>query len=273
MLEPRSYLFVPAAKKKMIHKAMGSEADVLIIDLEDSVATSEKQTARENVIEALYETERNQRIYIRINALDTPFWEEDLACALQVEAAGIVLPKAEDAEMMKAVADHFDTERLIPLIETAKGVQFAYDIAVANPKVERLAFGSLDYALDIGCQLTPGGQELLFARSQLVNASRAANIGAPVDTVYPDLNNEEGFVHEAKMARQLGMRAKLLIHPKQIEATHRIFSPSEEEVEEYKEIVARFEAAEQEGIASIAYNGRMIDYPVYQQAKQALEKV
>ncbi|WP_085506515.1 HpcH/HpaI aldolase/citrate lyase family protein [Thalassobacillus devorans] len=271
MYNHRSYLFVPAFKQSMIKKAIASEADCVIIDLEDSVAITEKRLARETILESLDNTS-GSNVFIRINDLHTPFWEDDLSCAIQAGVTGIMLPKSEHANDIRTITEKVDNEALalIPLIETAKGVQHIADIANASQSVERLAFGSIDYSLDIDCQLTPGGLELLFARSQIVNASRAAEIGAPIDAVYPDLNNEDGLVQEATLARQLGFKGKLLIHPKQVDPVHQIFSPSQQELEECEEIVEAFERAEQQGVASIAYNNKLVDYPVYRRAKELL---
>ncbi|GGC95865.1 citrate lyase subunit beta [Thalassobacillus devorans] len=271
MYNHRSYLFVPAFKQSMIKKAIASEADCVIIDLEDSVAITEKRLARETILESLDNTS-GSNVFIRINDLHTPFWEDDLSCAIQAGVTGIMLPKSEHASDIRTITEKAGNEALtlIPLIETAKGVQHIADIANANQNVERLAFGSIDYSLDIDCQLTPGGLELLFARSQIVNASRAAEIGAPIDAVYPDLNNEDGLVQEATLARQLGFKGKLLIHPKQVDLVHQIFSPSQQELEECEEIVEAFEQAEQQGVASIAYNNKLVDYPVYRRAKELL---
>ncbi|WP_173916800.1 CoA ester lyase [Halobacillus sp. Marseille-Q1614] len=268
----RSYLFVPALKQSMIKKAIASSADRIIIDLEDSVAVNEKNIARENVKVSFREIDDLSRVFIRVNDLHSPFWEEDTACVNHIQPAGIILPKAERAEDINKVTSRILTDiTVIPLIETAKGIQNVNTIAGASPKVERLAFGSIDYSLDIDCQLTSDGLELLFARSQIVNASRAAEIEAPIDAVYPHLNNEEGLTKEAELARQLGFKGKLIIHPKQINAVHRIFSLSAEEIHYYKGIVHAFEKAEKQGIASISQNGSLIDYPVYLRAKKMIE--
>lgn len=272
MYNRRSYLFVPALKQNMIKKAIASDADCVIIDLEDSVAITKKNLARETVLESLDNTSGSKSIFIRINDLHTPFWEDDLTCATQAGVTGVMLPKSEGAADIQIITEKVGHEPLtiIPLIETAKGIQHVADIANASQSVERLAFGSIDYSLDIDCQLTPGGLELLFARSQIVNASRAAEIGAPIDAVYPDLNNEDGLLQETKLARQLGFKGKLLIHPKQVDPVHQIFSPAQQELKECEEIVEAFEEAEQQGVASIAYNNKLVDYPVYKRAKELL---
>ncbi|WP_142826914.1 HpcH/HpaI aldolase/citrate lyase family protein [Planococcus soli] len=275
----RSYLFVPATDLALIKKAVSSAADVVIVDLEDAVALSEKETARKVMKEALKAHNQEQKIIVRINALDTAFWEADLETAINGGATGIMLPKAEDEHGVQKVADKIrqisggkdKAFELIPLVESAKGVQFAFAIASADPMVSVLAFGSIDFSLDIGCELTPEGLELLFARSQLVIASKAAGKGLPIDAVYPDLSDEEGLKKQTIFAKQLGFKAKLVIHPKQLAIVHQVFSPSKEELALAREIVEGFEKAEKNGVASIKIAGQFVDYPVYKKAKKILQ--
>lgn len=189
-----------------------------------------------------------------------------------------MVPKSENAEEIRTICNksrallggNNETFEVIPLIETAKGIQFAYSVASADPMISRMAFGSIDFSLDIDCELTSDGLELLHARSQIVIASRAAGIGAPIDAVYPDLQNDSGLEKEAKNARQLGFKAKLIIHPKQIETVHRIYSPSIDEINRARMIVNAFEESEKNGVASIRVNNMMVDYPVYKKAKELL---
>ncbi|TWT06753.1 CoA ester lyase [Planococcus sp. CPCC 101016] len=274
----RSYLFVPSTNLSIIKKAVSSSADIVIIDLEDAVALSEKQVAREVLREALTAYKKESKIIVRINDLGTSFWEEDLEVAISNGARGIMVPKAETAQEIQAVANRIRKIRevkdeefeMIPLIESAKGMQFSYTIASADPLVSALAFGSIDFSLDIDCELTPEGLELLFARSQLVIASKAAGISSPIDAVFPDLTDEEGLEKQALFAKQLGFKGKLVIHPKQLELVHQVFSPTAKEVEAAKEIVEAFEKAEESGVASIKVGGQFVDYPVYKKAKKVL---
>ncbi|MBT2569413.1 CoA ester lyase [Planococcus sp. ISL-110] len=274
----RSYLFVPATNPSIIKKAVSSMADIVIVDLEDAVALSEKQAARRVMKEALAAHQHEQKIIVRINGLDTDLWEGDLEIAITNGAAGIMIPKAEDPQGIQKVSnkireisgDKDETFEMIPLIESAKGVQSAYAIASADSLVSVLAFGSIDFSLDIDCELTPEGLELLYARSQLVIASKAAGIGSPIDAVYPDLRDEEGLKKQTGFAKQLGFKAKLIIHPKQLDVVHQVFSPSKEELTLASEIVEAFEKAEESGIASIKIGGQFVDYPVYKKAKRIL---
>ncbi len=276
MNKQRSYLFVPATSLSLIKKAVLSVADIVIVDLEDAVALSEKQAARDVMKEALKVYKQEHKIIVRINSLETSLWEADLETAINNGAAGIMLPKAEDEQGIQRVSNKIREIReskdeafeLIPLIESAKGVQFAYAIASADSLVSALAFGSIDFSLDIDCELTPEGMELLFARSQLVIASKAAGIRPPIDAVYPNLTDEEGLKNQTVFANQLGFKAKLVIHPKQLEVVHRVFSPSDEEITMAKKIIEAFEQAEKEGIASIKVEGQFVDYPIYKKAKK-----
>lgn len=280
MSKPYSYLFVPATSFSLIEKAVTSKADVVIIDLEDAVALSEKQAAREVMKEALKVYKKEHKIIVRINALETSFWEADLETAVTNGAEGIMLPKAENEQGIQTVSNKIREIRknsdeafeLIPLIESAKGIQFAYAIASADPLVSALAFGSIDFSLDIDCELTPEGLELLFARSQLVIASKAAGIGPPIDAVYPNLTDENGLKNQTVFANQLGFKAKLVIHPKQLDVVHQVFSTSDEEIIIAKKIVQAFEKAEKEGIASIKVDGQFVDYPIYKKAKKTYNR-
>ncbi|OMP65980.1 HpcH/HpaI aldolase/citrate lyase family protein [Domibacillus epiphyticus] len=275
----RSYLFVPATKIEMVEKAIYSPADCIIIDLEDAVAVSEKESARENVKEALDHFKDKKDIFVRMNDIATPYWESDLSCAITNGAKGIIIPKVENAEGIQLVCDkvrglirrsglQIEEFDVIPLIESAKGVKNVYDIAEADKMITKLSFGSIDFSLDIDCELTPEGFELLYARSKIVTASKAAGLESPVDAVFPDLKNTEGLIKEAEFVKQLGFKAKLIIHPKQIEAVHSVFSPSKEEVEKAYKIVTEFERAEKQGLASISVNNKMVDYPVYKKAQK-----
>ncbi|MBT2679237.1 CoA ester lyase [Bacillus sp. ISL-35] len=278
----RSYLFVPATSERMLEKAVSSNADSIIFDLEDAVAINEKEIARERAKNYLLNHPADKDVYIRINDFTTEYWRKDAVSSVVSGAKGIIVPKAESAANMKVICQLIleELERtgksnlqfeVLPLIETARGVHFAYEIANSHHLIKRLVFGSIDYSLDVDCELTDGGEELYFARSQIVNASRAAGIGSPVDAVYPDLANEEGLNREAVRARISGFKAKLAIHPKQLNVIHNVFTPGEKELEEAREIVTAFETAEQNGSASISVRNKLVDYPVYKKAKSLLQ--
>lgn len=272
----QSYLFVPGAKERIIKKALTSKADVVIIDLEDAVAEKEKENARQLLSTIEIEgTPKETTLCVRINGIDTCHWQSDLKAVSKAKINCIMIPKCESAEEIEQLM-HFagqnsiDIFLIIPLIESAKGVLNAYEIAKSHDYVQRLAFGAIDYSLDIGATPSKQQMELIFAKSMLINSSAAAGIEGPIDCPYVDFNNEEGFIESVTNAKNLGMQAKLLIHPKQIELLHRLYMPSEEEIDYSKAIVELFEEALSNGKAAIAYDGKMIDYPVYEQAKRVI---
>lgn len=274
----QSYLFVPGAKEQIIKKAITSNADIVIIDLEDAVAEDEKENARQLLITINKEVNIQQReLCVRINGIDSEHWKSDLEAVYKANINNVMLPKCESKEDIEQLT-RFAEERcilnfsIIPLIESAKGVLNAYEIAKSHHAIQRLAFGSVDYSLDIGVELSKEETELLFARSMLVNSSAAAGIESPIDCPYIDFNNEEGFITTVTNAKKLGMKAKLLIHPKQIELLHKLYMYSEEEINQSKAIVQLFEEALLDGKAAISYEGKMIDYPVYKQAKRIISR-
>jgi len=277
----RSLLFAPGNVARRVEKALQLNADAVILDLEDSVPITEKEAARESVVAAL-KTRRACPCYVRINALSTGLAIGDLNAIVSSHLDGIVLPKTETASDPIKVdwyLSHLERERslpagsidLIPLVENAKGIYNAYEIAKSVPRVRRLCFGAIDYTADINVQLQEGGVEILYARSHLVNASAAAELEPPIDTVYPEINNPVGLLADATLGRKLGFQGKLVIHPAQIEPVNETFSPSEEEIAYAERVVAAFREAEAAGQAAITLdNGKFIDYPVARNAKRLL---
>ena len=274
----QSYLFVPAAKERIIKKALTSDADIVIIDLEDAVAEEEKENARHLLSTIDKEFNLQQRaLCVRINGINTQHWQADLTAIFKSHIKCIMLPKCESAadidQLIRYIEQNCtDNFSIIPLIENAKGVLNAYEIASSHDSIQRLAFGAVDYSLDIGATPSKQETELLFAKSMLINSSAAAGIESPIDCPYINFNNEEGFIESVTNAKNLGMQAKLLIHPKQIELLHKLYMPSEKEIDRAKSIILLFEEALSNGKASIAYQGTMIDYPVYEQAKKIISR-
>ncbi|TYO94891.1 citrate lyase subunit beta/citryl-CoA lyase [Geothermobacter ehrlichii] len=268
----RSFLFAPGSNSKLMQKALTVGADAIIFDLEDAVAVSEKEKARALAAEIVGRGEHQCLTYIRINSWDTSWAKADLAAAINAGVGGIMLPKAEDPAVVKAVAGLLPPNvDFIPLVETAKGILNAYAIADCSDRVSRLAFGAIDFTLDIGADYSKTGTELLYARSQLVVASRAAGLLPPVDTVFPDLADSAGLETELNRVKQLGMFGKLAIHPKQISPINQLFTPSAEEIEDAIQVIKAFEEAQNKGVASIEINGKFVDYPVVAKAKRLIE--
>lgn len=270
----RSYLFVPGHRTDLIKKALSTETDAVIVDLEDAVANERKEEIRYQVFDALRDIGRNlKKIYLRINETKSPFYRGDVELALQLPITGVVLPKAQSREeLLQLDKLLLEKSKIIPLIESAKGVFFCKDIASASRNVERIAFGAVDYCLDMGISITDQQEELIFPRSLIAVASRTSGIEPPIDTVYVNFKDLEGLKEEAKRAKRLGFLAKLCIHPEQVNIVNQIFSPTMEEQNWAKEIIKAFEKAELQGVATIQVDGTMVDYPVYKQALQIMKR-
>ena len=263
-----TYLFVPGTHYERIGKALASPADAVIIDLEDGVTHGKKENARHNIEKALSHFQGDEKqIYVRINDVKSKYWQDDVHFINKYPSLGVMLPKTETKDDIRILEESVFSERkIIPLIETAKGIIEAPEIAAASRNIYRLAFGAVDYCFDLGIEKSEDETELLYPRSVLVTASRAAGLISPIDTVYTDIHDEKGLVRETKLAKQLGLFAKLCIHPKQIHIVKKVLKTEEDEYDWAKKVVTAFEKAEMEGLAAIQLNGKMIDYPVYKRA-------
>ncbi len=276
----RSFLFAPATELRKVDKALSLDADAVIIDLEDAVAVSEKVRARSLVVDVLSRVRRDG-IYIRVNGAKTPWILGDIMAVLGNRPAGIMLPKAECQEEVRRVdwlIGQLEMEyalppgqiELLPLVETARGVANAGAVAASGPRVRRLAFGGVDYSLDMGISLTEEGEELFYPRSQLAVASRAAGIEGPIDTVNVNFKDEARLRKDCQIARQLGFSGKLVIHPAQIAPVNEAFSPTASEIDYAAKVVRAFDKAEAAGVAAVQVDGKMIDYPVAASARRIL---
>ncbi len=275
----RSWLFIPGSDVRKLEKVRQLTADAVIYDLEDAVAPSEKASARLKVKAALTSNQGKIQI-VRVNGQQTPYFTEDVREVVCSELHGIMLPKSESPEQIDDLAkllEQFEQQlgmdrrvRIIPLIETAVGVRNADQIAQAGERVQCMAFGSIDYSLDIGAESTPEGWELLYPRSILVNASRAAGLQQPIDTVYPHMNDLEGLKSETNFIKKMGFQGKLAIHPNQIDPIHEVFTPSTEEVQLAMRIIETYEKSIREGAGAVMVDGKMIDLPVVERAKRLI---
>lgn len=281
----RTALFVPGNRPDRVDKAVNSEADAVIIDLEDAVPLAQKEETREKVRKKILE-HHTSRIIVRVNALSSEFFLGDLSEIIVRELDGIMIPKVESAEQMlrldKLILNAEKEEKIpigaisiIPLIESAKAVQNIFQIVSENATIRRLftvAFGAADYTLDLGIKMSKEANELLYPRSQICIACRAAGVEPPLDTPFMiDLKDIEALKNDAKRAKQLGFQGKLCIHPNQIEPCHAIFSPSKEEILYAEKVIEAFEEAEGKGQAAIQLDGKFIDYAVVQQARRILQ--
>ena len=261
-LPHRSYLFVPGNRPERFDKALASGADAVIVDLEDAVPPDQKDAARATVA-AWLALAPARPVVLRINAAQTRWFRDDVALCRCAGVAAVMLAKAERVEDLAAVGDHVP---LIPLIESATGFDRLRAIAAA-PGVQRLAFGAIDFQLDLN--MRAGYDELIFFRSQLVLASKLANLAAPIDSPSTAIDAPEEVEAEAQRARRLGLGAKLCIHPKQVDAVNRGFSPSEADIAWAQRVLAAAQASQG---AAVALDGRMIDTPVILRAQAVLRE-
>ncbi len=277
----KSWFFIPGSKEKFLAKSTQLDADIIIFDLEDSVVPAEKSAAREQIKPWLAHPDIHSKKYIRVNEIHSTYFIDDVRELINVHLDGIVLPKTGDADDIK-ILDYLLTTfekqndlklneiKIVPLIETGKGIMNAMEIASSSPRIEAMAFGAEDYMLDVS---VPGDAHhaLLHARSTLVAASSAAGIGQPIDSVFTDFKDEEGLREASRLSRSYGFQGRLVIHPKQIETVNEVYAPTNSEVEEAEKIVDAFESSMDDGDGAVAVEGKMIDPPVYERAKKLLK--
>ena len=279
----RSFLFAPGNHARRVEKALSLDADAVILDLEDAVATAEKPATREAVAAAL-ERPRRGLLYVRVNAVDTEFCYGDLVAIVRRGLDGVILPKVESAAGL-ATADwllaQLERDRglppgvidLIPIIETARGLDGLGPILAGGTRVRQVAFGAGDFTLDVNMAWSRDETELAHARAVIVTASRAAEIEAPLDTVWVELADQDGLEASATAALRFGFQGKMCIHPDQIAVVNRVFTPSDAEIAAAERVVAAFAKAEAEGSAAIQLDGKFIDYPIVYRAQRVLQRI
>ena len=279
----RSMLFVPGDNAGMLSTSFVYRPDSIMFDLEDAVSPREKDSARLMVYQALqHPAYRDIETVVRINGVDTGFWQKDLEAAIRGGVDIVRLPKTENAQEIHELEAHVariekacgrpvgDT-KLMAAIESASGVVNAVAIASASPRMVAIAIAGFDYLVDMHTRRSDGWEpELFYARASVLHAARAAHIDA-FDVVYGNVNDEEGFLREVKIAKQLGFNGKSLIHPKQIEILHKAYAPSEEEVNHAKRVLAAAEEAHRKGLGVVSLDGKMIDPPVIDEAQMTLQ--
>jgi citrate lyase subunit beta/citryl-CoA lyase len=266
-----------------VAKALPLDADAVILDLEDAVAIAEKPATR-NVVAAALERPRRGLLYVRINASDTEFCYGDLVAVMQPGLDGIILPKIETAAALATIdwlLTQLERDRglphggidLIPIIETARGLQQIDEILATGTRVQRVAFGAGDFTLDVNMTWSRGETELAYARASIATASRAAGVEAPLDTVWVDLTDPAGLEGSARTALGYGFQGKMCIHPDQIAVVNRVFTPTSAEIAFAERVCAAFAQAEAEGSAAIQLDGKFIDYPIVYRAQRTLQRV
>lgn len=277
----RSMLFVPGNNPGMIRDAHIYGSDSIMFDLEDSVALHEKDAARFLVYNALTKLRYGKKeLVVRINDLSSGLGIMDLEAIVRARPHVIRLPKTETAQDIvdcEREIERIEREAGIPVgstrmmaaIESAKGVLNAYAIATASPRLVAIALGAEDYVTDLKTTRSDG-TELFFARNMILNAARAAGLDA-IDTVFSDVNDEEGFMLEARLIRQLGFDGKSVINPRQIPPLHMVFVPTERDIMKAIRIVEASEEASKRGSGVVSLNGKMIDKPVVLRAQYLLD--
>jgi citrate lyase subunit beta/citryl-CoA lyase len=287
----RSFLFAPGNVARRVEKAFTLEADAVILDLEDSVAVSDKVATRKQVVQALGRKGR-ARVYVRVNAPSTQFCHGDLMETVLEAIDGVVVPKIESAADLHAidwVMTALERERgipegsldLMPLIETAAGVQRVDRVLQARNlrpykgawRVKRVAFGAADYANDVGLAPTLEEVELAGARERVVLASRAAGMENPIDSPWFHFKETAAFERALERSRRGGFQGRLCVHPDQLAPVNKAYLPSDEELERARRIVAAFREAEARGEAAVQVDGLMVDYPIVHRARALLDLV
>ena len=281
----RTALFVPGNRPERVDKAVKTAADVVIIDLEDAVPYSQKKETRPVVREKIQKYHRRP-VLVRINALDTEFFQDDLTEMVVEGLACIMIPKVETADQIQKIhlaLLEIESKKglrpgsvsIIPLIESARAVENIFQIVSQGTDPQRLftvAFGAADFSLDMGFDITKTGEELLYPRARIAVACRAAGVDPPLDTPFMiDLKDLEALEADIKRACQLGFQGKLCIHPNQIDICNTLFSPSKEEIEYAQKVIQAFDEAEAGGSGAIQLEGKFIDYPVVERAKRILK--
>jgi citrate lyase subunit beta / citryl-CoA lyase len=279
----RSLLFAPGNHPRRLEKVGTFGSDGIVLDLEDAVADGEKDNARAMVREVLSAYDESTVVIVRVNGADTGRLGEDVHAVVQQRLDAVMVPKLEEPgtlQMVDALLAALERERglavgrirILGIIETAKGIVRCEEIAFSAPeRLVTIAFGLGDYTVDIGVDITPQGSELLYARSRVVVAARAAGLLPPLDGPYLDLRNISGLVSDCQRSRGLGFQGRVVIHPDQVGPTQRVYSAlSADEAATCRRVVSAFESAEASGIAAIQVDGRFIDYPLYHRARHKL---
>jgi len=285
MMLLRSMLYFPANSTRMAVKAASLPVDAVIFDLEDAVSIDDKETTRilaRDLVRLI--KGRGTHTFVRVNSLGTGLTHQDLESTVVEGLDGVMLAKteteseiAELRQMLNEAEQHAritpESTKLVPLIETAKGVENCFQIASADDRIVAVAFGAGDYYRDLGRDVGSLSQdqvELLYARSRIVNASTAAGTRA-IDTPFlGSLTDRDAFLREVRIAVQLGFKGKQCIHPSQIELINNMFSPTEREVDHAKRVVEAFEMAQARGLGVLSFEGKMVDRMTYRQAKDIL---
>lgn len=281
----RSMLFVPGNNPGLIRDVHIYKPDSIMLDLEDAIAITEKDSARllvYNMLKELgdYYKELDIETVVRINALDTEFWKEDLEAVVRAGVDVIRIPKTDTAEdvltveseverIEKEIGKEIGSTKLMAALESPTAVLNAYSIAKSSKRLIGIALSGEDFVTCMKTDRSPEGHELHAARGMVVLAARAAGVSVH-DTVYSDVNNDEGFINEAKFIKQLGFDGKSLIHPRQVELVHKVYTPSKKAIDKSYKIIKATEQAIAEGKGVFTVDGKMVDKPIIERAQHVL---
>jgi len=279
----RTMLYLPGNNPNMLIRGHLFKPDGVILDLEDSVALSEKDAARILVREVLKNIDFGGcEVTVRINGLDTPFWKKDLEEVIPCGIDGIRVPKVEtpkDIELLDEAISEIESKNNITegkiqitcLLETALGVWNAYHIATASKRVTAICPGGEDLRADLKTSRSETSEELVGPRRMVVLAAHAAKVD-PLDTVFSDITDDEGLRRETEWIKQIGFQGKSVIHPNQIPIIHDVFTPTEKEIAQAKKIVQAAKEAAEKGLGAVSVDGKMVDKPVVKRAEYTLQR-
>lgn len=278
----RSLVFLPGNTPNLMLNGEILPADGLILDLEDAVSPDEKDSARILVKNYLKNLEqRRKEIIVRINSTDTDYWKDDLRMIIPMKPDAIMATKVDGAAMLEEISSFMDqledesgldrnSVKIIPLLETALGIEKAFEIASVNERIEALVLGAEDLTADLQCVRTKEGREIAYARSRIVCAARAAGVDV-YDTPFTDVDDIDGLCKDIQLAKSLGFTGKAIISPRHIDYVNEFFSPTLEEIEYAKAVLETIKEAKEKGKGVVSYKGKMIDAPIVARARQVCE--
>ena len=284
----RSLIFVPGNNKRFVEKAKALQADIICFDLEDSVPLNEKNAARKTIADALtWRTQYKSSFYLRINSLDSNLWLMDLKEIIRNGIDGVVVPKVNYQAQIKNIDSQLseieDTKKmtkksikLIPSIESARGIVNAYSIAISSQRVNAMVFGIFDYLYDMGLDYIENDdmEKYMYARAKLPVDAHAAGVES-IDGIWQKVDDTQGLIRDATIAKRLGYSGKSVIHPTQIDPVHKVFVPTQSQINWATKVVEALQQAMEkgQGLGAFKLEGKMIDAVHYKQAKAILDYI
>ena len=274
-------MFMNAQKPGLIKDAYIYGCDSIILDLEDAVAENQKDAARFSLYHALRTIDYGDtEVIVRINGLDTPHWQEDIRCVVAGGADGIRIAKCESAQDVRAVEEHvlaaereFGVEEgrtlLMAALESPKGILNAYEIVTASPRMFGCAISGGDFRKSMHVQIVRGGIEMMTARSMMLLAARAAGVQC-FDTMYPHIDDKEGFEAEVRQNREMGFDGKSIVNPRQIRYVHETFAPTSKEIAYAEKLIRSFNEQADQGVGVYTVDGKMVDIPFFEDARRVI---